>query len=155
MSGNAFVVGDRLVVDERALGEVRGGDHDAAGTLAVRRAGDVVGGSGGLECGYGFDGDWRLRKKRKELRKFRLHLSDVMAEVFENLLRGSRFVFGVGFERRPERGEVGETLLLGDSSHFSLDTVDLAEAELMNLVRRHVGGCPGVDVVLVALLAIW
>jgi len=77
------VIGDRLVVDERALGEVGGGNDDAAGTLAVRRAGDVVGASGGLEVGYGFDGDRRLRKKVEELRKLRLHLGDVVAEVFE------------------------------------------------------------------------
>src|SRR5208283_3153361 len=154
MSGNAFVVGDRLVVDERALGEVRGGDHDAAGTLAVGSAGNVVGGSGSLECGYGLDRDRRLRKKSEKLRKLRLHLRDVVAEIFENLLRGSRFVFGIGFERCPERGEVGEALLLGNSGHLSLDTVDLAETELMNLVRRHVGSGPGVDVVFVALLAV-
>ena len=87
MSGNAFVVGDRLVVDQRALREVGGGDDDAAGALAVRSAGDVVGCSGGLEGGYGFDGDRRLGKQSEELRKFRLHLGDVVAEVVEDLLR--------------------------------------------------------------------
>src|ERR1700675_972954 len=98
MSGDAFVVGDRLIIDQRALREVGGGDDHAAGTLAVRRAGNVVGCSGGLEGGYGFNGDWRLRKKSKYLRKFRLHLTDVVAEVFENLLGGSRNVFRIRFE---------------------------------------------------------
>src|SRR6266851_10429841 len=98
MSGNAFVVGDRLVVDQRALREVGGGNDDAARARAVRSAGHVVGCSGGLEGGYGFDGDWRLRKKSEELRKFRLHLSDVVAEVFEDQLGGSRNVFRIRFE---------------------------------------------------------
>src|SRR5271157_4098932 len=155
MSGDALVVGDRLVVDERALGEVGSGDDDAAGALAIRRAGDVVGCSGGLEGGYGFDGDRRLRKKSEKLREFRLHLGDVVAEIFEDLLRRGGNVFGIGFERGPERGQVGEALLFGDSSHLGLDTVDLAEAELMNLVRRHAGSRPGIDVVFIALLSIW
>ena len=37
---------------------------------------------------------------------------------------------------------------LGDGSHFGLDAVDLAQAELVNFVRRHVRGGAGVDVVL-------
>src|ERR1700675_2359292 len=98
MSGDAFVIGDRLIVDQRALREVGGGDDHAAGTLAVRSAGHVVSRSGGLEGGYRFDGDRRLRKKCEKLRKFRLHLSDVVAEVVENLLRGSRNVFRIRFE---------------------------------------------------------
>src|SRR5208337_1263587 len=155
MSGDALVVGDRLVVDERALGEVGSGDDDAAGALAIRRAGDVVGCSGGLEGGYGFDGDRRLRKKSEKLREFRLHLGDVVAEIFEDLLRRGGNVFGIGFERGPEGGEVGEALFLGDQSHLGLDTVDLVEAELVDLVRRHAGGGAGVDVVFVALLAVW
>src|SRR4029077_246363 len=98
MSGNAFVKGDCLVVDQRALREIGGGDDDAAGSLAVRSAGHVVGCSGGLEGGYGFDGDGRLRKKSEELWKFRLHLGDVVARVFEDLLVGSRNVFRIRFE---------------------------------------------------------
>ncbi len=64
MSGDAFVIGDGLVVDERALSEIGGGDDDAAGALAVGSAGDVVGGCGGLEYRDGFDGDWRLKSSR-------------------------------------------------------------------------------------------
>src|ERR1700674_2148970 len=98
MSGDALVIGDRLIVDQRALREVGGGDDDAAGTLAVRSAGDVVGCSRGLEGWYGCDGDWRLRKKSEKLWKFRLHLGDVVPEVFENLLRRRWNVFGISFE---------------------------------------------------------
>src|SRR5271157_1442300 len=97
MSGNAFVVGDGFVVDERAVLEVGGGNHNAAGALAVRSAGDVVGGSGGLEGGYGLDRDRRLWKKSEKLRKFRLHLRDVVAEIFEDLVGRGRNVFGICF----------------------------------------------------------
>src|SRR6266851_6614182 len=99
MSGDAFVIGDGLVVDERTLSEIGGGDDDAAGVLAVGSAGDVVGGCGGLECGDGFDGDWRLGKQSEELREFGLHLSDGVAEVLEDLLGGGGDVFGISFER--------------------------------------------------------
>src|ERR1035437_6249498 len=136
MSGDAFVVGGRLVVNERALGEVGGGDDDAAGVLAVRGAGDVVGGSGGLEGRYGLDRDRRFRKKSEELREFWLHLGDVVAEIFEDLLRRGGNVLGISFERGPERGQVGEALLLGNRRHLGLDAVDFAEAELMDLIRR-------------------
>src|SRR6266853_576266 len=99
MSGDAFVVSDGLVVDQRALSEVGGGDDDAAGSLAVGSAGDVVGGGGGLECGDGFDGHWRSGKQSEELREFGLHLGDVVAEVLEDLLGGGGDVFGIAFER--------------------------------------------------------
>ena len=98
MSGDAFVVGDRLVVDQRALREVGGRNDDAPGALAVRGAGDVVRGSGRLKCGYGFDRDRRLWKKGEELRKLRLHLGDVAAEIVQDLLRRGRDVFGIRFE---------------------------------------------------------
>src|SRR4029077_21272408 len=39
--------------------------------------------------------------------------------------------------------------------HLRLYAVDLAQTELMDLVRRHVGGRPGVDVVFVTPLTIW
>ena len=53
-----------------------------------------------------------------------------------------------------QRGEVGEARFRGDRRHLGLDAVDFAETELMDLVRRLAGGGPGVDVVLVALLAV-
>src|ERR1700735_1940161 len=52
--GNAFVVSDRLVVDKRAFGEVRCGDHDAAGSFAVRCSGNVMSCGGRLERRDGF-----------------------------------------------------------------------------------------------------
>src|ERR1700691_691198 len=109
MSRNAFVVGDGLVVDQRAFGEVRSGNDDAAGALAVRGAGDVVSCGGGLKGGYGFNRDRRLWKQSEQLRKFRLHLGDVAAEIIEDLLGRGRYVFGIGFEGSPERGQIGET----------------------------------------------
>ena len=135
--------------------EVGGGHDDAAGALAVRRAGNIVGRSGRLEGGNGFDGDRRLRKKGEELREFEVHLSNVAAEIVEDLLRRTWNVLGIRFERCAERGKIGETLLFGDHQHRRLDAVDLAETELVYLVRRHAGGGPRVDVVFVALLAVW
>src|SRR5271155_4652765 len=95
MSWNSFVISDSFIIDERALGEVRGGNNDATGPLAVRSSSDVVSCSRGLEGGYRFDGDWRLGKKCEELREFRLHLRDVVAEIVEDLLGRSRNVFGI------------------------------------------------------------
>src|ERR1035441_2132450 len=92
--------------------------------------------------------------RSEELGKLRLHLRDVVAENVEDLLRGSRNVFGIRFERCAEGGKVGEALLLGDNHHLGLDAVDLAETELVDLVWRHAGGGPRVNVVFVALLAI-
>src|SRR5208282_5910886 len=96
MSGNAFVVSNCLIVDERALGEIGSGYDDAAGALTVRRTGDVVRSGGGLECGDGFDSDRRLWKKSEELGKFRLHLSDVTAEIVEDLIGGRWNIFWIG-----------------------------------------------------------
>jgi hypothetical protein len=77
-----------------------------------------------------------------------------VAEVVEDLLRGCGNVFGIGFERGAERGEIGEAFFFGDDQHLGLDAVDFAEAELVDLIRRHVRGGAGVDVVFVALLAV-
>src|ERR1022692_1605168 len=98
MSRDAFMVSDRLVVDERALGKIRSGNDDAARTLAVGRASDVMSCTSGLERRYGFDGDWRLRKQREELRELGLHLGDVAAEIVKDLVGGSRNVFGIRLE---------------------------------------------------------
>src|ERR1017187_3816199 len=155
MSGNAFVVGDRLVVDQGTIREVGSGDDDAAGALAVRRTSDVMGCSGGLEGWYGLDRDRRLRKKGEELRKFRFHLRDVTAKIIENLLGRGRNVFRIGLEGSPEGCQVSEAFLLGDGGHLRLDTVDLPQTELVDLVRRHAGGSSRVNVVLIALLAVW
>ena len=154
MAGNAFVIGDGFVIDERAVREIGSGHDDAAGALAVRSAGNVVGCGRRLEGGYGLDRDRRLGQEGEELRKFGLHLGDVMAEVVENLVGGSGNVFGIGFERSAEGGEVGEAFFFGDDRHLGLDALDLAEAELVDFVGRHVRGGAAVDVVLVALLAV-
>ena len=61
VAGDALVIGGGLVVDEAAVGEVGGGDDDAAGALAVGGAGLVVRGNGGLEGGDGLDGDRGVR----------------------------------------------------------------------------------------------
>src|SRR5271163_3946092 len=98
MSGDAFVVGDRFVVDQRALREVGSRYDDAARALAIRRARDIVGCRRGLEGGYGFNRDRRLRKKSEELGKLRLHLRNVMAEVVEYLLGRCGNVFRIRFE---------------------------------------------------------
>ena len=48
-------------ISERSR-EIGGGHDDAAGALAIRRAGLIVRGLGGLEIGgMGFDGDRRCR----------------------------------------------------------------------------------------------
>ncbi len=79
---------------------------------------------------------------------------DVVAVIVEDLLGRGRNVFWIGFERGAERREIGEALFFRDDGHLRLDAIHLAETELMYLVRRHVGGGPRVDVVLVALLAV-
>src|ERR1022692_4504874 len=111
MAGNAFMVGDGLISDQRAIREVGSGDDNAAGALAVRRARDIVGCGCGLERGDGLDGDRRLWKKREKLRKFRFHLRDVAAEIVKDVLGGGRNVFGIGLERSPEGGKVSKSLL--------------------------------------------
>src|ERR1700691_6640493 len=98
MSGNAFVVSDRFVVDERALGEVGSGDNNAAGALAIRGAGDVVSCSSGLKGRDCLDRDRRFREQSEELGKLRLHLGDVVAKIVEDLIGGCRNVFWIGFE---------------------------------------------------------
>ena len=49
MTGNALMIGDRLVIDEAAMGGVGYGNRNAAGTLAIWRSALVMGGSGSLE----------------------------------------------------------------------------------------------------------
>ena len=156
MSGDAFVVGDRLVVDQRALCEVGGGDDDAAGALAVRSAGDVVGCSGGLESGYGFDGDRRLGKQGEELREVWAPSGRCSGGRSSRICSEEVGMY-LGFVLSEARKEArsAKPSFLAMARHLGLDAVDLAETELVDLVRRHVGRGPGVDVVLVALLAVW
>src|ERR1700722_3097460 len=97
MSGNAFVIRDGLVVNQRAFGKVRSGNDDAAGPLAVWSAGDVVRRGRGLERGDRFDRDRRFWQQGEKLGKLRLHLRDVVAEIVEDLLGGTRNIFGISF----------------------------------------------------------
>src|ERR1700733_3108230 len=155
MSWNAFVISNRLVINERALREVRSSDDDTARALAIGSAGDVVSCSSRLKGRNGFDGDWRLGKQREKLRELWLHLGYVAAEIVEDLLRRGRDVFGIGFERGAEGRKIGEALFFGDRSHLCLDPLDLAETELVDLLCLHVSGGPRINVVFVALLAFW
>src|SRR5882762_4102056 len=155
MSGYTFVVSDRLIVDQRAIGEVGGGNDDATGALAVRRAGNVVSCGGRLKGWYGFDGHRRLGNYREKLREFWLHLGDVVAEIVDDLVGGGRNVFAIGLEGAAEGREIVEAFFFRDKSHLILDTSHLAETELVYLVRRQAGGGPAINVIFVALLAIW
>src|SRR5258708_1100286 len=155
MSGDAFVVGDGFVVDQRTLRKVRGGDDDPARAFTARSAGDVVGCWWGLEWGDGFDRHRRFWKQGEQLRKLRLHLCNVVTKILENLLRGSWKVLGIGFQRCAEGGEVGEAFFLRNDKHLTLDAVDLAQTNLVYFVRGHVGRGPAVDVVLVASFPVW
>ena len=114
MAGDAFVVGDGLVVDEGAVGVVGYGDGDAAGAVAVGSAGLVVGGDAGLEGGDGFDGDGAVGQDGEELGEFGLHLRDVVAEVVEDLLFGRGGVLGVVLDGVAEGGEVFVAGLVGE-----------------------------------------
>ena len=125
MAGDALVVGGGLVVDQAAVGEVGGGDDDAAGALAVGGSGLVVGGHGGLEGGDGLDRDRGAGDDGEELGQLGLHLRDVAAEVVEDLVGGGGDVLGVGLERFAEAGEVVEAFLMRDDEHLGLDAGDL------------------------------
>src|ERR1700722_12505155 len=102
MSGDAFVVRDRFVVDQRALLELGCRHHDAARTLAIRSTGYVVSSSGRLKGRDRFDANGRLRKESEELRKLGFHLRDISAEIVEDLLRRGRNVLGIGLQRGAE-----------------------------------------------------
>jgi len=58
-----------------------------------------------LEGGNAFDGDGRLREEGEELGKFRRHLSDVVAEIVEDLVgRTSECIWGFVFSEARKRG---------------------------------------------------
>src|SRR5581483_9894282 len=78
-----------------------------------------------------------------------------MAEIIKDLLRRGRDIFLVGLERSAEGSQVRKAFFLGDRQHLRLNAVNLTQAELVNLIRRHVRGGAAVDIVLVALLAVW
>src|SRR6476646_8896816 len=95
MSWNTFVVGDGLVIDERAVRKIGCGHHDAAGALAVRSSSHIVGCRRSLECRYGFNRDRRFGQEIEKPWEFGFHLGDVAAEIIKNLLCGGGNVFGI------------------------------------------------------------
>src|SRR6476619_521103 len=154
MSWNAFMVGDGLVIDERAVRKIGCGHNDAAGSLAVRSSGYIVSCSGSLERRYGFYRDRRFGQQIEKPCEFGLHLGNVAAEIIKNLLRGGRNVFGIGLERSSVGGKVTEACLLGDCQHLALNTFHFAQAKLVYFIGCHVRGGAAIDVMLIALLAI-
>src|SRR5215469_14689013 len=108
MSWNALVIGDGLVIDQRAVRKVGYGDYHASGALAIRSAGHIVGRGGGIEFRDGLHGDRRLGQQGEQFWKLGLHLRDVVSEVVKNLFGRGRNVLRVGFEGSPERSEVSE-----------------------------------------------
>src|ERR1700720_3134848 len=97
MARDALMVGDRFIIDQRTLGKIGCGDDDAARPLAVRSAGDIVSGSRRLKGGDGLNRYRGFWKEGENLTKFRVHLSDVVAKVFENLIRRCGYVLRIGF----------------------------------------------------------
>jgi hypothetical protein len=77
-----------------------------------------------------------------------------MPVAVQNLLGGSGNVLRIIFQRRAERGQIGETLFLGDDGHLGLNAIHFAQADLVNFVRRQACGGAAVDVILVAFFAI-
>src|SRR5579859_1011592 len=151
---NAFMVRNRFVVDQRALGELGGCHHHATRTLAVRSARDIVRGGRGLERRNRLDRHRRFREEREQVRKLGFHLRNVVPKVVQNLIRGRGYVFGVGLQGRTKRSQVRETLLLGNYQHLRLDTFDFTQAQLVDFVGVHVRGGAAINIVLVALLPV-
>ena len=126
MAGDALVIRDRLVVDQRAAAVVGDGDRDAAGALSVGRAGLVVRRRGLLEIGDRFDRDRRGRDEREELRKLGPHLRDVAVEVVDDRLRRRRLVLRIVLDVLAEAGEIGVAVRLRQRRHLADDAVELA-----------------------------
>src|ERR1700730_8538796 len=134
MPGYALVIRNGLVVDQRAVGEMRSGHYHSARSLTIRRTGLIVSSHRRLEIRDGFDGDRRARDVAKQLRQLWLHLCDVLAKVLEDLICGDRAVAGVGLERFPIRRKVGKAFMMRNDQHVSLDSLDLAQTDLVYLV---------------------
>src|SRR5579864_4558726 len=135
MSGYALVIGDRLIVDETSLPKVGNRYDYAARPLAVRCPRLIVRGIAGLEVRHRLDGDRRPWHEFEQLGQLRFHLGNVVAEIVHDLARGRGAIFRVLLEGRAEGRQVVEALVARDREHFALDPLDLAQADLMNLVR--------------------
>ena len=70
------------------------------------------------------------------------------------MVRRSGDILGIVLEGHAERSEIGEACLVSDTHHLGLNAVDLAETELVYLIRCHVCGGAGVDGVLITPLAV-
>src|SRR6266436_4170819 len=88
VAGDAFMVSDRFIVNQRALRKVGSSDHHAAGSLSVRSASHIMTSRRGLERRNRFDRHRRLREQGEELGQFGLHLRDVVPKILKNLLSG-------------------------------------------------------------------
>ena len=131
----------------------RDGDGHAAGALAVRRAGLIVGGGGLLEVGDGFNRDGRGGDDGEQTRQHGAHLGDVVREVIHDGLLGGGDVLGVGFDGGAEGGQIGEPVGPGERGHLGGDAVVLGQADGVDLRRGKAGGGVAADGGLVAALA--
>ena len=97
--GNSLVIGDSLIVDERALAEIRNCHNYPAWSFAIGCACLVVSGIAGLEIRHRLHGDRRARHNAKQLRQLGLHLRDVLAEILDNLPSRHRPVLRIADRR--------------------------------------------------------
>src|ERR1700675_2650376 len=134
MPGYALVIRNSLVVDQRAVGEMRSGHYHSARSPTIGLASLIVSSHRRLVIRDGFDRDRRARDVAEQLRQLWLHLCDVLAKVFEDLVCGDRPVSGVGLERLPIRREIGKAFMMCNDQHVSRDPVDLAQTDLVYLV---------------------
>src|ERR1700675_3749477 len=153
MPGYALVIRNSLVVDQRAVGEMRSGHYHSARSPTIGLASLIVSSHRGLEIRDGFDGDRRARNVAKQLRQLWLHLCDVLAKVLEDLVCGDRPVSGVGLERFPIRREVGKAFMMRNDQTLRVGPVERAQTDLVYLVgSQRADGGAAMDVVEIALL---
>ena len=78
-------------------------------------------------------------KRPKELGKFRPHLVKVSTIGVKKLLFAGRIKLRVVLGRVLERLDVGEPQLFGNGQQLLFIFLYLVDADLVNLIRRHVG----------------
>src|SRR5579859_3792206 len=115
MAGNAFVIRDRLDVQQEAMLRIVFIDVDVTRTRAIGGAGSVVGWYGILLARRShWNGDQlRLWQMAKIFGEFRLHLTDVLCVKIEQLLAGGRVELAVIFDVLVETAQVVEPEFLG------------------------------------------
>ena len=94
-----------------------------------------------------------LGQEVEELRQVRLHLGDVLAEVFDDGFSGDGLILGVVFDVVAEAGEVLVAVGFGQGGHLSGDAVNLLQADLVDLSGSEVSGGEAAESGLVAALA--